>query len=33
MKKKINRRQFLRGILAAAAVSSAGLILPDSAFA
>lgn len=33
MKKKINRRQFLKGTLAVAAVSSAGLILPDSAFA
>lgn len=33
MKKKINRRQFLKGTLGAAAVSSAGLILPDSAFA
>jgi sugar phosphate isomerase/epimerase len=33
MKKKINRRQFLKGTLGAAAVSSAGLILPDSVFA
>jgi len=33
MKKKINRRQFLKSTLGAAAVSSAGLILPDSVFA
>ena len=33
MKKKINRRQFLKGALGAAATSSAGLILSDSAFA
>lgn len=33
MKKNISRRQFLKGAVGTAAASSAGLILPDSAFA